>query len=120
MISNVATMLNTFWNSFGIPAYVEDHVPDEASLPYITYTQSIPDWNSSVTMQARVWYKGDSFTSLNSKVDEISNTIGLGFSMHDNSNIVIIHRDDNFYQIQPFLDDSKIRVAYLNMIINVT
>ena len=29
--------LNTFWNSFGIPAYDEYTVPDGTSIPYITY-----------------------------------------------------------------------------------
>ena len=120
MISNVAKMLNTFWNSFGIPAYVEEHIPDEADVPYITYTQSIPDWNATSSMQARVWYKGNSFTALNAKVEEISNAIGHGYSMHDDRNLVVIHKDDNFYNIQPFPEDSKIRVAYLNMTISVT
>lgn len=119
MISNVAKMLNTFWNSFGIPAYVEEHIPDEADVPYITYTQSIPDWNATSSMQARVWYKGNSFTALNAKVEEIGNTIGHGYSMHDDQNLVVIHKDDNFYNIQPFPEDSKIRVAYLNLTISV-
>lgn len=49
--------LNTFFNSFGIPGYLEDNIPPAASLPYLTYKPTIPGgWNESSTFHARLWY----------------------------------------------------------------
>ena len=32
--------LHSFWSSFGLTAYDENSVPDDAVLPYITYSVS--------------------------------------------------------------------------------
>lgn len=49
--------LNTFFNSFGIPGYLEDNIPPGAELPYLTYQPTIPGgWNESSTFHARLWY----------------------------------------------------------------
>lgn len=49
--------LNTFFNSFGIPGYLEDNIPPGAELPYLTYKPVIPGgWNESSTFHARLWY----------------------------------------------------------------
>ena len=34
--------LNTFFNGFGIPGYLEDNIPPAASLPYLTYKPAVP------------------------------------------------------------------------------
>ena len=34
---NKAQTINSFWNSFGIPAYDMYTVPNDAQMPYITY-----------------------------------------------------------------------------------
>ena len=49
--------LNTFFNGFGIPGYLEDNIPPGAELPYLTYKPTIPGgWNESVSFHARMWY----------------------------------------------------------------
>lgn len=49
--------LNTFFNSFGIPGYLEDNIPPAASLPYLTYKPTIPGgWNETTSFHARLWY----------------------------------------------------------------
>ena len=117
-MTNVAIALSTFWNSFGIPAFLEEHVPDDVSLPYITYTQVQPDWRETGSIQARIWYRGDSFVDVNAKVSEIARVIGEGHSIPTNDGMVVLYKDMNFAQPQPFPEDSKIRVIYLNLIIN--
>ena len=50
--------LNTFFNGFGIPGYLEDNIPPSATLPYLTYQPTIPGgWNESGTFHARLWYQ---------------------------------------------------------------
>lgn len=49
--------LNAFFNSFGIPGYLEDNIPPSAELPYLTYKPTIPGgWNVSASFHARLWY----------------------------------------------------------------
>lgn len=49
--------LNAFFNSFGIPGYLEDNIPPGATLPYLTYQPVIPGgWNESSGFHARLWY----------------------------------------------------------------
>lgn len=49
--------LNTFFNGFGIPGYLEDSIPPAASLPYLTYKPTIPGgWNETASFNARLWY----------------------------------------------------------------
>ena len=49
--------LNTFFNGFGIPGYLEDNIPPAASLPYLTYKPTIPGgWNEMASFHARLWY----------------------------------------------------------------
>lgn len=52
--------LNAFFGGFDIPAYLEDNIPDWATLPYLTYQPTIPGgWNESATFHARLWYPSD-------------------------------------------------------------
>lgn len=49
--------LNTFFNDFGIPGYLEDNIHPAASLPYLTYKPTIPGgWNETASFHARLWY----------------------------------------------------------------
>ena len=49
--------LNTCFNGFGIPGYLEDNIPPAVSLPYLTYKPTIPGgWNETASFHARLWY----------------------------------------------------------------
>ena len=39
-MNDIMAALYAFWSQFGIPAYTEDMVPDNATVPYIRYTVS--------------------------------------------------------------------------------
>lgn len=74
-----AQVIHSFWASFGLPAYDENTVPDNAELPYITYevaTSSFGDGDVSLT--ANLWYFGKSWADISRKADEISWAIGDG------------------------------------------
>ena len=54
---SINRVLNTFFNSFGIPGYLEDNIPPAASLPYLTYTPPRPGgWNDTASFHARRGY----------------------------------------------------------------
>lgn len=47
--------LYNFWASFGIPAYEENSVPEDATFPYITYEATISEFESVVSLSASIW-----------------------------------------------------------------
>lgn len=117
-MTEIARALNYFWNTF-LPAYVEDNVPDEAEFPYITYTLAEPDWGEPASIQARLWYKDTSLVAINAKASDIKEAIGEGKSIQTETGFIVINRDVNFAQPQPYDDigKSNVKVIYLNMVL---
>lgn len=67
--------IQNFWESFGIPAYDEKTVPDDAVMPYITYNAVIDRIDSPVTMTASLWYHSNSWIDISMKAKEISDAL---------------------------------------------
>lgn len=85
-------VLNAFFNSFGIPAYLEDTIPDGAKLPYLTYKPVIPGgWNESSTFHARLWYPSRSGRMpVLQTADTISAAIAEGLSIPCDGGAVLL------------------------------
>lgn len=111
-----ARALYDFFTGFGIPAYVENNVPDDALLPYITYELAEPDPMEQASFTARVWYIDESFAAIISTVDAIKHAIGNGYSIPVDGGVIWLWRDTNFCQFQP-PDEPKLKIAYLSLII---
>ena len=71
-----------FWNSFNVPAYEENSVPDgedAPGYPRLTYqlvTDSFSDYGVALTVS--LWYRDTSWVPINAKTEEISAVIGRG------------------------------------------
>ena len=68
--------LYDFWSSFGLPAYEENSVPENAEMPYITYEASVGGFENEMPLSASIWdrtKKGSAF--IDSKADEIEQFI---------------------------------------------
>ena len=92
--------IHKFWSSFDWPAYDENTVPDDATLPYITYSVNVGDITSGpVTTQASLWYRSMSWKEITEKSDEIRNHLGIGGVMieHDDG-AIWIKRGNTFAQ----------------------
>ena len=119
-MKSTAQGLHEFWNSFGIPAYPEYAVPDDATLPYITYELAQPNWRDSSPYYARVWYKDTSYVGITEKIDEISSAIGEGVRIKITDGYIFLFKDSLFIQFQPFeAVDEYVKIAYLQMICHV-
>ena len=112
-MTNTAKALYGFFNSFGLDAYVEYNVPDDAQLPYITYQVIEPDWRDGGTIYARVWYRSTSFAAINAKVDEIRAEVGEGINLLTASGAVYLTRGTPFAQNMPMEGDDTLKVVYL-------
>ena len=73
-----AAAIYQFWNIFGLTAYEENTVPDDAAFPYITYQLVTDSFDREVPATASLWYRSESWTDINAKTEEISADIGIG------------------------------------------
>ena len=69
---NKAQALHNFWSGFGITAYDETTVPDNAPFPYITYAVETDSLDNVVLMNASLWYKSYSWAEIQTKAEEIA------------------------------------------------
>lgn len=73
--------LHAFWSGFGLKAYDETSVPDEAQLPYITYEVSNDEFGNSLLQSASIWYRSSSWAAITEKEQEIADFITRGGRM---------------------------------------
>lgn len=107
--------LNDFWNSFGLIAYDESTVPDDASLPYITYSVGEDDFNYPVSLTASIWGRSMRWDGSTLKLAEISNRIGRGgVIVPYDGGAMWIRKGSPFAQRMRDEDDS-IRRIYMNI-----
>ena len=69
------TVIHSFWNSHGLPAYDENTVPDDAEMPYITYEARTGSIGDAVTLSASLWYHSMSWEAISKKSEEIGDAI---------------------------------------------
>lgn len=112
---NKIQALTSFWNSFGLTAYDENTVPDDAQLPYITFSVGEDDFNYPVSLTASIWYRSKRWDEITHKLDEISERIGRGGVTipHDNG-MIWITKGSPFAQRMQDEDDS-IRRIFINV-----
>ena len=68
--------IDDFWNSFGVPAYDETTVPQNASLPRITYSVATGGLEDVINMTASLWYRSSSWREISLKEKEIEKRLG--------------------------------------------
>ena len=72
----------SFWASFGLTAYDENTVPDDAMSvnngKYITYEMSDSEFDYPVALTASIWYKSYSWAEISQKELAIARDISRG------------------------------------------
>lgn len=112
-----AQALQTFWESFGIPAYEQTTVPETAKMPYITYSVSTDSLDNVVNMSASVWYHSTSWKDISEKTEQIARYI-VGMnppSIKFDGGRLYIAKGNPFAQRMADPNDSMIRRMYLNI-----
>nr|MBR4281674.1 hypothetical protein [Clostridia bacterium] len=98
--------LYAFWSQFGVRAFLDDDVPADAELPYITYNVSESDLNGQTLQTAFAWCGkekpyGNAWRT--TMMDRIAEAIPVnGRIIRVGSGYVIIYRND-----ASFLSDWK-------------
>ena len=113
-----AAAIYQFWSSFGLIAYEENTVPEDAAFPYVTYQLVTDSFDREVAATASLWYRGESWTAINAKTEEIAQHIGLGGKIIKcDGGRIWIKRGQPFAQNMGDESDDLIKRKYLNLTI---
>ena len=111
-----AAAIYRFWNSFGLTAYEENSVPDDADFPYITYQLVTDSFCREAMSTASIWYRSEGWTAINAKTEEISQTIGRGGKVVPcDGGAIWLKRGQPFAQSMGDESDDLIKRKYLNI-----
>ena len=112
-----AAAIYQFWSGFGLTAYEENTVPTDAAFPYVTYQLVTDSFDSEVAATASLWYRGECWTAINAKTEEISAHIGLGGKIIKcDGGRIWIKRGQPFAQNMGDESDDLIKRKYLNIV----
>lgn len=111
-----AAAIYQFWNSFGLTAYEENTVSDDAKFPYITYQLVTDSFDREVQVTASLWYRSESWTAINAKTEEISQKISRGGKIIPcDGGAIWLKRGQPFAQNMGDESDDLIKRKYLNI-----
>ena len=111
-----AAAIYQFWSSFGLTAYEENTVPEDAAFPYITYQLVTDSFDRELTATATLWYRGESWTAINAKTEEIARFIGGGGCLLDcDGGFIWLKRGTPFAQNMGDESDDLIKRKYINV-----
>ena len=111
-----AAAIYQFWSGFGLTAYEENTVPDDAAFPYITYQLVTDSFDREIPLSASLWYRSESWTAINAKTEEISQKISRGGKIIPcDGGAIWLKRGQPFAQNMGDESDNLIRRKYLNL-----
>lgn len=113
---NKAQAIQAFWESFGVPAYEESTVPDNAVMPYITYSMVAGSIGNPIPMTGSIWDKTYSWARLSRIADQISNELVQVKSIPLDVGFIYITRGTTFAQ-RMMDEDDTIRRIYINLMV---
>ena len=111
-----AAAIYQFWNIFGLTAYEENTVPDDATFPYITYQFATDSFDREIMLTASLWYRSESWAAINAKTEEISQKISRGGKIIAcDGGAIWLKRGQPFAQSMGDESDDLIKRKYLNV-----
>lgn len=111
--------LHKFWSGFGLTAYDENTVPDNALTTnkgkYLTYNVATASLGEPTPLYANLWYKSSSWAEITVKANQMSEAIGRrGAIVPFDGGKIWICRGAQFSQRMSDEDDT-IRRIYINV-----
>lgn len=113
---NKAQAIQQFWESFGLPAYEESTVPDNAVMPYITYSMASDSIGHPIAMTGSIWDKTYSWANISQIADAISSVLVQVKSVPLDVGFIYITRGTPFAQRMVDEDDT-VRRIYVNLMV---
>lgn len=113
-MANKWQAIHNFWNSFGIPAYDENTVPENAVMPYITYNAVVSSFEEPVLLTGSIWYRTTAWDDISLKADEVYNYLDEYRIIKIDDGYIFMNKGTPFAQRMSDEDDS-IRRIYINI-----
>ena len=111
-----AAAIYQFWSGFGLTAYEENTVQTDAAFPYITYQLVTDSFDREIPLTASLWYRSESWTTINAKTEEISQKISRGGKIIlCDDGAIWLKRGQPFAQNMRDESDDLIKRKYLNI-----
>lgn len=108
--------LNYFWSSFGLNAYDEQTVPEDATMPYITYETVTGGFDEQLALTASLWYHSTSWAAITAKMEQIYDEIGRGgITIPYDGGMLWITRGAPFAQRIADPNSADVRRYYMNI-----
>lgn len=109
--------LYRFFSSFGLAAYADSAVPEDAILPYLTYQVAVSAFEEGqVPLTVNLWYRTESESAPNQKAREISQVIGQGgVVLPCDGGYIWLKRGSPFCQSLSDGADPQIKRRYINI-----
>lgn len=109
--------IHSFWSSFGLVAYDELTVPDDARPPYITYGVSTGSLDDILILSGSLWYSGSSWKDITEKSHEIAEAVGEGghLILKVDGGYLFLTSGTPFAQRMSDPSDDLIRRIYINI-----
>ena len=101
--------LHHFFSAFGVPVYGSSTVPEDASLPRITYDVSVDTFDRPVSITASIWSRSKSWVQATEIKDAIEEYLGMGGKIIDK--VLWIKPGTPFAQRMNDTDDSIRRIV---------
>ena len=108
--------LQSFFDSI-MTSYASSSVPDDATLPYLTYELITSAWNGGeVGLTVNMWFRTTSEKEPNLYVEKLSKAIGLGgVFLHCDDGVIWLKRGSPWAQSLTDATDKTIKRRYINV-----
>lgn len=108
--------LQAFFSQF-MDAYAASAVPDDVTLPYLTYELITSAWNGGeVGLTVNMWFRTTSEKEPNAAVDKLSKAIGLGgIQIPCDEGVIWLKRGSPWAQSLTDETDKTIKRRYINV-----
>lgn len=111
-MNDIMAALNAFWNQFGIPAYLDDNVPDDAALPYIRFSVAKSPAMEAAILTAFNYHRAKLMGNVERArlADQIAGAIpegGVKIPL-DNGGYIVLRRGADFQNLYQDPDDRDV------------
>lgn len=112
---NKVQAIHNFWSSFGLMAYDENSVPEDARMPYITYSVATDSLDGPVPLSGNLWYRSGSWEDITLKSEEIAKVVGENgfYSVKIDNGYLWITKGSPF--AQRMTDTYPVKRIYINL-----
>lgn len=110
-----AQAIHGFWSGFGLTAYDENAVPDDATYPYITYSVVTDSLDYVTLLTGSVWYRETTWTNASQKAEHISSSLKNGMIIKLDRGYIYLYRGTPFAERMGDEADDMIKRVYFNV-----